>query len=128
MNVLLDTQVFIWLDSDPARLSATAGRRINDPASRLLLSVASVWEMVIKVGTGKLTLRADVETVVHDQTTRNPITLLPVDIAEAYAVGRLPPIHRDPFDRMLVAQAIVLNAVLLTADATVRQYPVQTDW
>jgi PIN domain nuclease of toxin-antitoxin system len=128
VNVVLDTQVFIWFDSEPARLSPAAVARINDPTSRLLLSVASVWEMVIKVGTGKLALRADVESIVHDQTTRNPIALLPVSAPEAFEVGRLPSIHRDPFDRMLVAQAIVLDALLLTADTTVRQYPVRTEW
>ncbi len=128
MNVILDTHTFIWLDGDASRLSAKAVQYLTDPASLIFLSVASIWEMVVKVGSGKLTLRTDVRTLVAEQTTRNPIQLLPILAGHAYELGTLPPIHKDPFDRMLVSQAIVENAILLTVDPMIRKYPVRTDW
>jgi PIN domain nuclease of toxin-antitoxin system len=118
----------LWLDSDAARLSPTAVGYLTNPACRLLLSTASVWELAIKVSTKRLVLRADLATIIADQTAQNPIALLPVTADHALAVRPLPHIHKDPFDRMLVAQAITENAVLLTADPMIRQYPVQTDW
>jgi PIN domain nuclease of toxin-antitoxin system len=84
--------------------------------------------MIIKTRTGKLTLRADVEQIVSDITRVNPLRVLPVSERHAYALGGLPPIHKDPFDRMLVAQAITEGAVLLTADPVIRRYPVRADW
>jgi PIN domain nuclease of toxin-antitoxin system len=83
--------------------------------------------MAIKVRTGKLILSADLADVLADQTTRNPIELLPITTDHALAVRNLPLLHRDPFDRMLIVQAQIENATLLTADADIRQYPVQTD-
>ena len=128
MNVLLDTHTFLWLDSDAAKLSAVAMNYLTDPANRLLLSVVSVWEVTIKVAISKLTLRTDLATIVAEQTQRNPITVLPITLDHAIAVGGLPSIHKDPFDRLLVAQAIVESATLLTADPIFQQYPVQTAW
>jgi PIN domain nuclease of toxin-antitoxin system len=84
--------------------------------------------MAIKVRTGKLILSADLADVLTDQTTRNPIELLPITTDHALTVRNLPLLHRDPFDRMLIVQAQIENATLLTADADIRQYPVQTDW
>ncbi len=101
---------------------------LADPACVVYLSVVSVWEMVIKAGTGKLRLAKDVPTLVAEQLTANPLQLLPVSLAHVLAVGGLPSIHRDPFDRMLVAQALAEDAVLLTADPLVWRYPVPTDW
>ena len=118
----------MWLDTDAGKLSATARAYLTSPYHQLLLSMASVWELAIKIGTGKLTLSGDLDQVIRDQTTRNPIQLLPITLDHALAVRKLPSIHRDPFDRMLVAQAMTLNAVLLTKDRNIRQYPVRTDW
>ncbi|MBY0512672.1 MAG: type II toxin-antitoxin system VapC family toxin [Gemmataceae bacterium] len=126
--MLIDTHVLLWLDSNAARLSQTAVGYLTNPSCRLLQSTASVWELAIKVSINKLVLRADLATIVADQTTRNPISLLPVAVDHALAVRSLPPIHKDPFDRMLVAQALAENAVLLTDDPVIRQYPVRTDW
>jgi PIN domain nuclease of toxin-antitoxin system len=128
LNVLLDTHTFIWLDTDASRLSAAARDYLTDPTCRLYLSVASVWEMGIKIHAGKLKLSADLDVVLTDQTTRNPIVVLPVTLAHALAIRALPLIHKDPFDRMLVAQATAENAVLLTADPVLHRYPVRADW
>ncbi len=128
MIALLDTHALIWLAFNSARLTPAVRGYLADPAGVVYLSVVSVWEMVIKVGTGKLRLTKDVPTIVAEQLAANPIQILPVTLAHVLGVGGLPSIHRDPFDRMLVAQAQAENAVLLTADPLVRRYPVPTDW
>ena len=128
MTAILDTHTFIWLDSDPGRVPAGVLAYLHDPAYDVYLSVASIWEMVIKSMTGKLQLRAPVEDIVADHLRLTPLRLLPVRADHAYRILGLPAVHRDPFDRMLVAQAQVENAVLLTDDPLIRQYPVRTDW
>ncbi len=128
MKVLLDTHTFLWLDGYSSRLSPKAIDILTDPSHELFLSIASVWELTIKVALGKLVLRDDLAVVVQDQTTRNPIQLLPISLEDVMAVRTLPLLHKDPFDRMLVAQARILNATLLTMDPLIRQYPVRTDW
>lgn len=128
MKVLLDTNVFIWMDTDMSRLSPAVLSYFNDPNCQIFLSVVSVWEIIIKVGIGKLALSGDVEQIIHDIQKRNPLLILPIEVPHAIEVRSLPPIHRDPFDRMLIAQARVENAVLLTSDPKLRQYSVQSDW
>ena len=128
MKILLDTHALIWMDTDPTQLSATAVACFNDPANDIWLSVVSVWEVVIKVGTGKLALSGDIDQIVRDIQAQNPLQLLDIQYPHALAVRGLPPIHRDPFDRMLVAQALVENATILTCDANIRRYPVMTIW
>jgi PIN domain nuclease of toxin-antitoxin system len=127
MKLLLDTHAFIWWDSDPAQLSARALAALRDPANEVWLSVASVWEMVIKAQLGKLTLRVPLAEVVRQQQA-NGLRVLPVTLAHALAVEGLPPIHKDPFDRVLIAQANVEGAELVSADHVVRQYPVSVLW
>jgi PIN domain nuclease of toxin-antitoxin system len=128
MTYLLDTHVFIWLDTVPGRLSATANDILTDPSAQLLMSTASIWEMAIKIQQGKLSLSDTLEAVIAEQTSRNPIGLLPILTAHSVGVGRLPTIHKDPFDRMLVSQALAEGATLLTDDAKIRRYPVRTTW
>jgi PIN domain nuclease of toxin-antitoxin system len=128
MTLLLDTHTFIWFDGEPAKLSAHAATLLADPNNRVLLSAVSVWELVIKVGTGKLTLRDEVKELVKSQVSGNAVELLDVRAEHALAVGGLPDVHKDPFDRLLAAQAIVEGAMLLSADPIFRQYPIQTDW
>lgn len=127
MKLLLDTHVFIWWDSDPAQLSATALAALRDPGNEVYVSVASVWEMVIKSQLGKLTLRLPLADIVSQQQT-NGLRLLPVDLTHVLAVAELPPIHKDPFDRVLIAQANVEGAELVSADQAVRQYAVNILW
>lgn len=128
MTALIDTHTFIWMDSDPNRIPPAVLGYLADPACTVYLSVVSIWEMVVKVGTGKLSLRAAVEDLVGENLRNTPLQLLTIRPEHAYALGPLPTIHKDPFDRMLVAQAVTENAVLLTSDPVIRQYPVRTDW
>lgn len=128
MNALIDTHVFVWMVTDPTRVTPTMRNYLADPDYTIYLSVASVWELVIKAATGKLSLGRPVADSVAQQLAENPLKLLTVSSAHALRVAELPLIHRDPFDRMLVAQALVEDAVLLTVDPDIRQYPVRTDW
>jgi PIN domain nuclease of toxin-antitoxin system len=128
VTLLVDTQAFIWFDAEPHRLSARASQLLTDPANEVLLSVVSVWEMVIKSGLGKLTLRDAVRQVVDDQVGKNAVRLLDVRAEHVYAVASLPAAHKDPFDRLLAAQAVVEGAALVTADAVFGQYLVQVEW
>jgi PIN domain nuclease of toxin-antitoxin system len=120
MKLLLDTQVLIWWDSDPSKLSAPALAAISDPANEVWLSVASAWEMVIKAQLGKLTLRLPLVDIVNQQQA-NGLRVLSVDLAHALGVSVLPAIHKDPFDRMLIAQANVEDADLVSKDPIMRQ-------
>jgi PIN domain nuclease of toxin-antitoxin system len=128
MIVLLDTHTFIWFDAEPAKLSLRAAALLADPNNRVLLSAASVWELVIKVAIGKLTLRDEVKNLVESQVTQNAVELLDIRADHVLAVGGLPDVHKDPFDRILAAQALVEGAVLLTNDPVFKQYPIQSDW
>lgn len=122
MKLLLDTHVLLWALADPGRLSEHARAAIADPRHAVLVSVASGWEIEIKRGLGKLTTPPDLD----EQLRSRRMLELPIRLRHTTALRALPPLHRDPFDRMLVAQAIVEDLVLVTADAQVRAYPVRT--
>lgn len=104
MNVLLDTHAFLWLDSEQTKLSETAEQVCTDAANKLWLSTASVWEMEIKMALGKLRLRRPLSEIIRSQQTANGIQILPVQLAHALELENLPSHHKDPFDRMLIAQ------------------------
>ena len=127
MTGILDTHTFIWMDSDSAQMSAAARAFVLDPGNTLLLSVASVWEMVIKLQTGKLRLTRPLDDILRDQVGVN-VALLRVELPHVLAVRTLPPAHKDPFDRLLAAQAVVEDAAIVTADPVFRQYPVTVIW
>lgn len=127
MKGLLDTHTFIWWDQTPSKLSTAASGFFHNPASIILLSVVSVWEMLIKFQLGKLTLRMPLQTILAQQQT-NGIQILPMTLDHVLAVESLPAAHKDPFDRLLVAQANVEGAVLVTSDAIFAQYPVTVLW
>ena len=128
MIVITDTHTLIWHDSNPSRASKALIRYLSNPAWTVYVSVVNPWEMTIKAQTGKLILRADVATIIADVVRQNRVQLLPVTYAHILALGGLPTVQKDPFDRLLAAQAIAENAVLLTDDAVFLQYPVHTDW
>lgn len=121
MRLLLDTHVFLWLQTEPERLGGWLPVA-SDPSTELLLSAASSWELTIKCSLGKLALPEPVTTYVPARARTSVIRLVPIEHAHALAVADLPPLHRDPFDRLLIAQAALLEARLLTADAAVLQY------
>jgi PIN domain nuclease of toxin-antitoxin system len=103
MRLLLDTHAFIWWDSEPSNLSAAALSALQDPTNEVLSSAVSTWEMVIKADLGKLSLRLPLDEIVRQQRESNGVRLLPVTIEHTLAVRDLPPVHKDPFDRLLVA-------------------------
>ena len=122
MKVLLDTHILIWAARTPERLSGHALTLIEAEDTELVFSVASLWEIVIKAGLGRVDFQFDAR-VLRRALLDNGYTELPVTAEHALAVSTLPNIHRDPFDRILVAQASVEGTLLLTADSTVSQYP-----
>jgi PIN domain nuclease of toxin-antitoxin system len=128
MKYLLDTHVFIWLDNDPGKLSKKVSEICAEPSNILLLSMASVWEMQIKTQLGKLKLPAPLPQIVQNQLKTNRILLLPIELSHVFALANLSSHHKDPFDRLLIAQAVVAGAVLVTDDAQIGQYSVPTIW
>ena len=122
MNLLLDTHVLLWAAGEPDRLPADARSLIEDPASELVYSAVSLWEVAIKKGLGREDFRVDPRVLRRGLLEHN-YTELVVTGAHAVAVDALPPIHKDPFDRLLVAQAQIEGMTLLTVDEVVGRYP-----
>ena len=122
MTLLLDTHTFLWWLSNPASLSLNARVAVEDPANRILVSTVVLWEIAIKRAIGKLTANVNLETAVQDAG----FVYLPISEAHIAATESLPLHHRDPFDRMLIAQTTVENATLLTRDPLIPQYGIST--
>ena len=127
MRVLLDTHAFIWWFEDARRLTAGARSAIAD-ADDVFLSVASCWELAIKVGNGKLTLAKPIEQLVPEQLRLNSFRLLQIDLDDVTRVATLPLHHRDPFDRLLAAQALSEELTIVSADPVFRKYGVKRIW
>jgi len=128
MRLLFDTHIFLWFVYGDAQLNARARAFIEDPVNTCFLSMASIWETAIKVSTGKLTLAQPVDVFFAEQTQRNGISLLPIELAHATRVATLPFHHHDPFDRLLVAQSLTENMPLLSADAVLDAYSIVRYW
>ncbi len=124
MRLLLDTQIFIWWASEPTKLSAQALTLCQDQTNTLVLSVASVWEMQIKSQLGKLELDRPLAEIVESQQLINHVELLPVQFAHVLALQHLLPHHKDPFDRLIVAQALAENMPVLSVDPVFSLYHV----
>ncbi len=124
MRALLDSHVLLWWLSDAARLAPAARALLEDQRSELLWSAASTWELGIKVALGKLTLPEPLERFVPRQIREQSLIGLPIYHDHAVRASGLPSIHRDPFDRMLVAQALVENVPLVTRDRALEGYGV----
>lgn len=125
MRLLLDTHVFLWLQTEPERLGDHL-TLVDEPGTTLLLSAASSWEIAIKYGLGRLPLPEPPERYVPTRMHAIGAETLPIEHSHALAVASLPALHRDPFDRLLIAQAGAAGATVLTADPAVSQYPVET--
>jgi PIN domain nuclease of toxin-antitoxin system len=128
VTLLLDTHAFLWVVWDDPNLSSSAKALIEDPANRKLVSVASCWEIAIKVALRKLTLGEPAATFLPRELARNGLHLLAIELAHATFVESLPPYHKDPFDRLLVAQAIIDKLSLVSADAILDQYGIHCVW
>lgn len=122
MKLLLDTQLLLWAAGQPERLSAAARRQINNSKNELFFSAASLWEITIKSSLGRDDFRVE-PRVLRRGLLDNGYVELPVTSEHAVNVGTLPPLHKDPFDRLLVAQALVEGITLLTADSQLAGYP-----
>lgn len=125
MRLLLDTHVFIWWADDPEKLSPAALAALEDEANELLLSVASVWEMQIKIQLGKLKLSLPLKELIKNQQETNNLTVSPVALPHVLALEALPFHHKDPFDRLLIAQSIEEGLTLVTADSQFSAYSVK---
>jgi PIN domain nuclease of toxin-antitoxin system len=128
MKYLLDTATFLWLVAGSPELSPAARDAIADPENEVFLSAVSAWEIAIKHALGRLPLPRPAEKFVPSERERAGVSSLPLDEESTLHVHRLPAIHRDPFDRMLVCQAIVHGLLLLTPDPQIARYPVRTAW
>jgi len=123
-RLLVDTHALLWWLIDDAGLSQTARQALSDPANDVLVSTASVWEIAIKRALGKLSAPDDLPEHIEEQG----FGWLPVQAEHAWRVGDLPPHHRDPFDRLLVAQSLVERIPVVSADARFAAYGVDTRW
>jgi PIN domain nuclease of toxin-antitoxin system len=128
MNLLLDTHTFLWFIDDNPRLSPTARALIADADNQIQLSVASLWEMAIKISLGKLRLAQPFEVLLPQQLGLNHIALLNITVEHAAAVATLPFHHCDPFDRLLIAQAKAEAIPIVGSDAAFDAYPVTRLW
>lgn len=128
MNLLLDTSTFLWLTGVPEKLSMQAADACQSPTNTLFLSPISTWEIELKYRKGKLHLAQEPRLFIPTQRTAHHIAELPFDEAAALEYSTLPNIHKDPFDRMLICQALAHGLTIITSDKAMRAYPVATIW
>ena len=128
MKYLLDTCTFLWIMTDDVKLSPKAKDLFFTASNEIFLSAISVWEMLVKHGLGRLTFADDPHRVITENCVRYRIAPLAFDDASAFLLPTLPAIHQDPFDRMLICQALAHNLTLMTPDSAIAQYPVPTVW
>lgn len=128
MRALLDTHVFLWWITDNSQLSPLAREIISNGENELFFSAASGWEIAIKAKLGKLRLPGDICSFIAEQLAINDFTALPVQVNHALHVYTLPDYHRDPFDRLLIAQAQTEDLFILTADPQFARYQVKVVW
>jgi len=121
VRLLLDTHLLLWAAADSSRLPSAARALLEDAGNDAYYSAASIWEIAIKISLGRRDFRVDIEDL-QEALPKMGLTELPVSAAHAAGVTKLPPIHRDPFDRMLVAQSIAEPLTLLTNDALLTRY------
>ncbi len=124
MRLLVDSHTLIWAVDDPLRLSNTAATALQDPANDLIVSAATIWEISIKVGLGKLTLSLSYRQWMHKAIADLGLAILPITVEYADAQNQLPNFHRDPFDRLLIAQSILDSLPIVGADAQFDAYGV----
>ncbi len=128
MKLLLDSHAFKWWRDEPAKLSPTAFSEISNPNNDVFLSVVTVWELQIKIALNKFSVKGGLENAVKDERQNNNFRILPVELVHALYLENLPPHHKDPFDRLLISQAIVENMTLASADADFAKYQVNLLW
>lgn len=128
MKLLLDTHTFLWMSLDDGQLSQMTRELLSDTANELFLSPASYWEIAIKISIGKYTLTEPLAEFVKSELVANDLKLLPIKIDHAAEVTRLPFHHKDPFDRMLIAQSLVESIPIVGCDPIFDRYGVTRIW
>lgn len=128
MKLLLDTCTFLWIAAQPSALSDRAKTLFQSPANEVYLSAASAWEIATKHALGRLPLPEPIEHLLPALRARHGIDTLPIDEESTLQLPRLPPLHRDPFDRIIVCQSIVHGMAILTPDRLIAQYPARVLW
>lgn len=128
MNLLLDSNVLIWLDIDPDALSARVRELLTDENNVWIASVVSIWEIQIKLQLGKLSLNLPFSELIENLRVTSDLQILPIELSHIWALEGLPEHHRDPFDRLLIAQAIVTQLPIVSADSMFDRYSVQRLW
>ena len=128
MKVLLDTHAFLWLITDDERLSEKAQKTFLNTDNRVFFSTASLWEICIKKSLGKISLESEWIQTIQKEMEINAIQWLPIEMPHCVRVSELPFHHRDPFDRMLIAQALVEDMQLLSRDRLLSAYKIKRIW
>lgn len=128
MRLLLDTHAFPWFILNDASLSAAATQHIADPGNDVYVSPASYWEIAIKIQLGKYTLQRPYQTFLEDAISQNDFMILPIEIGHTALLTKMPLHHRDPFDRLLIAQAFAEPMAIVSADPVLDQYGIQRLW
>jgi PIN domain nuclease of toxin-antitoxin system len=128
MELLLDPHVLIWWSLDSAKLSRKVHKLLTDAGNTHVISIASVWEIQVKVQLGKLGLDVKLSELITHQKQVNNLQILPIDLTHIYALENLPNEHRDPFDRITIAQAMVEEMPFLIADKVFDLYPIERVW
>lgn len=128
MKLLIDTHVFIWLNEESPQLSNKVKELYRSREHEIYLSIASAWEMQIKAQLGKLDLAMPIEVLVSKNRQENDIYLLPIDLSHIAQLEKLPPHHKDPFDRMIIAQAMVEEFTIISIDGVFTDYAVPVIW
>ena len=128
MRLLLDTHALLWFVSAHPQLSQTAQQAIADPNNQKLVSLVSIWEIAIKYSLGRLDLKMPLEDFVSQHLTPSKVAILPITVPHVLKVASLPHYHRDPFDRLLIAQAMTENVMVVSADSAFDQYRQSRLW
>lgn len=127
MAYLLDTHVLLWLTEEPVNLSVTV-KKLMDSDDVLFLSYASIWEIAIKLRSAKLTIKFPLDQFINTAISKHELNLLPVSLNHIYQTQLLPLHHRDPFDRLLIAQSISENIPVITSDTAFKAYDITCIW
>jgi PIN domain nuclease of toxin-antitoxin system len=128
MKLLLDTHAFVWWANEPEKLSSHARECCEDIQNTLFLSVASIWEMQIKLQIGKMKLNTPLRSAIDNQRQTNDLRIMEIEMEHVFALDALPRHHKDPFDRMLIAQANIEELFVVTKDEIFSAYPVKLLW
>jgi PIN domain nuclease of toxin-antitoxin system len=128
MKILLDTHTVLWWDSRPEKVTELGAKLLADPGNNIVLSVASAWEIQIKKQLGKISLSIPLEEMIESQRQVNGVEILPINLNDVLSLDGLPTYHKDPFDRIVIAQAKTEGIVIASADPIFSKYDVEVIW